>query len=60
MSDKINFRALKNKAIKNAPNIDVGSIKEKAVKAGDIISDKAMDIKDSAVSVKEDITDKIT
>ena len=60
MSDKINFRALKNKAIKNAPNIDVGSIKEKAVKAGDMIGDKAMDIKDSAVSVKEDITEKIT
>lgn len=60
MADKINFRALKNKAIKNAPNIDVGSIKEKAVKAGDMIGDKAMDIKDSAVSVKEDITEKIT
>ena len=60
MSDKINLRALKNKAIKSAPSIDVGAIKEKAVKAGDMIGDKAMDIKDSAVSVKEDITDKIT
>lgn len=60
MSDIINLRALKNKAIKNAPSIDVGAIKEKAVKAGDMIGDKAMDIKDSAVSVKEDITDKIT
>ena len=60
MSEKINFQALKNKAMKNAPSIDVGAIKEKAVKAGDIIGDKAMGIKDSAVSVKEDITEKIT
>ena len=60
MADKINFKALKNKAFKTASSIDVGAIKEKAVKAGDMIGDKAMDIKDSAVSVKEDITDKIT
>ena len=60
MSEKINFKALKNKALKNAPSIDVDAIKEKAVRAGDIIGDKAMDIKESAVSVREDITDKIT
>ena len=60
MSDKINFRVLKDKAMKNAPSIDVGAIKEKAVKAGDLIGDRAMEIKDSAVSVKEDITEKIT
>ena len=46
--------------MKNAPSIDVGAIKEKAVKAGDLIGDRAMEIKDSAVSVKEDITEKIT
>ena len=60
MADKINFKALKDKAFKTASSIDVGAIKEKAVKAGDMIGDKAMDIKDSAVSVKEDITEKIT
>lgn len=60
MSEKINLRALKNKAMKNAPSIDVDAIKEKAVKAGDMIGDRAMGIKDSAVSVKEDITEKIT
>ena len=60
MADKFSFKALKSKAIKNAPSIDVDAIKEKAVKAGDMIGDKAMDIKESAVSVKEDITDKIT
>ena len=60
MADKLNFKALKNKAIKNTPSIDVGAIKKKAVKAGDMLGDKAMDIKESAVSVKEDITDKIT
>ena len=60
MSEKINLRALKNKAMKNAPSIDVDAIKEKAVKAGDIIGDRAMGIKDSAVSVKEDISEKIT
>lgn len=60
MSEKINLRALKNKAMKNAPSIDMDAIKEKAVKAGDMIGDRAMGIKDSAVSVKEDITEKIT
>ena len=60
MAEKFSFKALKSKAIKNAPSIDVDAIKEKAVKAGDMIGDKAMDIKESAVSVKEDITDKIT
>lgn len=60
MADKINFKAIKNKAFKTASSIDVSAIKEKAVKAGDMIGDKAMDIKDSAVSVKEDITEKIT
>ena len=60
MADKFSFKALKSKAIKNAPSIDVDAIKEKAVKAGDMIGDKAMDIKESAVSVKEDITEKIT
>ena len=60
MSEKINLRALKNKAMKNAPSIDVDAIKEKAVKAGDMIGDRAMGIKDSAVSVKEDISEKIT
>lgn len=60
MADKFSFKDLKSKAIKNAPSIDVDAIKEKAVKAGDMIGDKAMDIKESAVSVKEDITDKIT
>ena len=51
MADKLNFKALKNKAIKNTPSIDVGAIKKKAVKAGDMLGDKAMDIKESAVSV---------
>ena len=60
MSDKFNFRGLKDKAIKNMQSIDVDAIKEKAVKAGDIISDKAMEVKDSAVSVRDDITDKLT
>lgn len=60
MSDKFNFRGLKDKAIKNMQAIDVDAIKEKAVKAGDVISDKAMEVKDSAVSVRDDITEKIT
>ena len=60
MPDKINFRALKDKAIKAAPTVDLGAIKEKAVMAGDVIGDKAMGIKESAVAMKDDITDKIT
>ena len=60
MADKFDFRGLKNKALKNVPNIDMDAIKEKAVKAGDMIGDKAMGIRESAVSVKEDIADKLT
>ncbi len=40
--------------------IDVSTIKEKAGLAGSVIKDKAVDLKDTAVQVKDDINDKLT
>ena len=41
-------------------SIDPSDVKEMAQKAGDVIGDKAMDVKESAMSVKEDIEKKMT
>ncbi len=58
--NKIGFQKIKNKAVKSVGAIDMEVAKEKAQKAGRIISDKAQEIKVSAAAVKEDITDKLT
>ncbi|MBQ3482402.1 MAG: hypothetical protein IJH48_08815 [Oscillospiraceae bacterium] len=58
--NKIRFQKIKNKAVKSVGAIDMEVAKEKAQKAGRIISDKAQEIKVSAAAVKEDITDKLT
>ena len=41
-------------------SIDAADLKEKAQKAGEAIGDKAMEIKDSAIAKKDDITEKLT
>ena len=41
-------------------SIDPSDLKKIARQAGDVIGDKAMDIKDSAMDLKEDIEEKIT
>lgn len=58
--NKIGFQEIKDKAVKSVGAIDMEAAKEKAQKAGRIISDKAQEIKVSAAAVKEDITDKLT
>ncbi len=57
---KFGLRDLKDMAKKGIESIDVDSAKEKAVKAGEKISGKAEEIKDSAMAMKEDITEKLT
>ncbi len=57
---KINLQALKEKAGKAVASIDMDAVKEKAIKAGEIIGDKAVSVKESAMAVKDDITEKLT
>ncbi len=57
MSEKISIFEKGKDAVKK---IDVSTIKEKAGIAGAAIKDKAVDLKDTAVQVKEDINDKLT
>ena len=57
---KLNLRAIKDAAVKSASSIDFESAKEKAARAGEFIGSKAVEIKDSAVAMKEDIAEKLT
>ena len=57
---KLGFRDLKDIAKKSIASIDVDAAKEKAAKASEIVSSKASEIKDSAMAMKEDITEKLT
>lgn len=52
--------SLKEKAAARMASIDAADVREKAQKAGEAISGKAMEIKDSAMAKKEDITEKLT
>jgi len=47
-------------AKKQADKIDTEAIKAKAGEAGGLIKDKAIDLKDQAVQVKDDINEKLT
>ena len=58
--NKISLRAIKDAAVKSTASIDFEAAKEKAAKAGEIIGSKAVEIKDSAVAMKDDITEKLT
>ena len=66
MSDKkkLTFNTIKAAAVKGAASIDFEKAKDKAkgfaVKAGGAISDKAGEIKGSALALKDDIADKLT
>ena len=58
--NKISLKSIKDAAVKSASSIDFESAKEKATRAGEIIGSKAVEIKDSAVAMKEDIAEKLT
>lgn len=54
------FESLKTAAKDKASGINTDKLKERAVKAGEVLSEKAGEIKESAVAAKEDITEKLT
>ena len=54
------FETLKAAAKDKAAGINTESLKEKAVKAGEALSGKAGEIKESAIAAKEDIAEKLT
>lgn len=56
---KLSVQAIKDAAIKGVSSIDLEAAKQAAQKAGEIIGEKAGEIKESAVSVKEDIEAKL-
>ena len=51
---------LKNKVGRFVPSIDKDQIKEGAQKAGATLGKKAVEVKDSAMAIKDDISDKLT
>lgn len=57
---KLSFQALKDLAAKGAESIDVDSLKDSAQKAGKILGDKAVGLKDSTMAMKDDLTEKIS
>ena len=57
---KLNLKFLKDAAAKGTASIDLEAAKEKAARAGEIIGEKALEIKDSALAMKEDLTEKLT
>ena len=57
---KTSLSSLKGKAASRIASIDKSNVKEKAQKAGEAIGGKAMEIKESDMAKKEDITEKLT
>ena len=57
---KLDLSSIKEIATTKIPSIDMSSMKDTAQKAGDFLSEKAIDVKDSAMTVKDDITEKLT
>ncbi len=59
-NSKKGIQALKAAVSKGATAVDMDAVKEKALKASESIGDKAIEIRDSALSLKDDIADKLT
>ena len=57
---KISLQSIKDAAVKSASALDLETAKEKAARAGEIIGSKAVEIKDSAIAMKDDIAEKLT
>lgn len=58
--DKFKIANIKERAQKGMTSIDVSEIKNKAKVATDTLVGKAGEVKNAAISAKEDITDKLT
>ena len=57
---KFSVKSLKDATINSIKQIDVEGAKDKAKKAGELIGKKAVEVKDSAVAIRDDIEEKIT
>ena len=57
---KASLQPVKNAIKKATPHIDMEAVLSKAAVAGVVIGEKATEIKDSAVAIKDDITEKLT
>ena len=57
---KKGIQAIKSVVSKGAASVDVDALKEKALKASETIGDRAQEIKESALGLKEDIAEKLT
>lgn len=59
MADKKFFSNIKSTAQRAVASIDMESIKEKTVEATDVMKSKAIEVKDTAMSAKEDLMEKL-
>ena len=57
---KKGIQAIKSVVSKGAASVDMDVLKEKAMKASETIGDKAQEIKESALGLKDDIAEKLT
>lgn len=57
---KHNLFSIKDLAPKNAPAINLKDLKDNAAKAGDAMSERAMELRSSAIALRDDIADKLT
>ena len=57
---KISLSTIKEKAAEGVAALDTDAAREKVRAAGDIVGKKALEIKDSAMAMKDDLSDKIT
>lgn len=60
MAEKFSLGNLKSAAQKGIASIDTEGLKNKAKAATTTLADKAVEAKDAAISMKDDITDKLT
>lgn len=58
--EKLTLGSLKEKAQKGIASIDMNELKTKAKETSAVLVDKAGEVKEAAVNLKEDITDKLT
>ena len=56
---KIGIKSIKEFASQKAPSIDLQALKENAVKAGDAMNERAAEIKNSAMAIKDDVANKL-
>ena len=57
---KKGLQAVKKAAGKASASVDVSTAKEKVLNVADVLGDKAGGVKDTALSIKDDITEKLT